>query len=369
MDLAAYADLFRQPGPWCTVYTAADAGSVDDKQTEHVRSDHVRTALLEQGADRETAEAAASAVTAAKGLGSPACRFLLARSGEVALNEEWPGWLPGPEVIRVDPVPDLSPLVHHRQDEISYLLVKLDREGGEITLGIANRPPIARTQVKGSTENISKNPRGGRSQGHYQYRTEEIWRRNAAELAHQTAKAAGTRVPVVIVAGDEHASRLFVDQLPPALRERVVTVDQETGAGEPEQMDAILAKGMADDTQALLDRLAEQPGEPNGRAVAGSGAVVSALRQSEVEVLFLNNMAERNRHLVALGDEPWIATTPDDRLAAEVIGDAPATAALIRAAVLTGAEVEVTPPGALPDGEEVAALLRWPVGPHRPGPG
>jgi hypothetical protein len=85
-----------------------------------------------------------------------------------------------------------------------------------------------------------------------------------------------------------------------------------------------------------------------------------------VDVLILNDAALTERTLLALDSEPWIATAEEESLAANVLGKVPAPAALLRAAALTDARVLLVPGPVLPEGVDVAALLRWPTGPAAP---
>jgi hypothetical protein len=94
--------------------------------------------------------------------------------------------------------------------------------------------------------------------------------------------------------------------------------------------------------------------------------VVHALQQAQVDVLIFDDQSLSDRTLLALGAEPWIATTEEEALGAEVLGKVPAPAALLRAAALTDARVQLVPGSVLPDGAKVAALLRWPTGPEAP---
>ncbi|MCC2659502.1 MAG: hypothetical protein K0R37_276, partial [Arthrobacter sp.] len=50
----------------------------------------------------------------------------------------------------------------------------------------------------------------------------------------------------------------------------------------------------------------------------------------------------------------------------QILGQAPAASALIRAAVLTDADVELVPITAIPGRANAAALLRWNTGPAVP---
>jgi hypothetical protein len=115
-----------------------------------------------------------------------------------------------------------------------------------------------------------------------------------------------------------------------------------------------------------MDRLAMQEGQANPESATGVGAVVHALQQAQVEVLIFNDAGLSDRTLLALDAEPWIATTEEESLAANTLDAVPAAAALLRAAALTDARVLLVPGPVLPEGVEVAALLRWPAGPAVP---
>lgn len=116
-----------------------------------------------------------------------------------------------------------------------------------------------------------------------------------------------------------------------------------------------------------MDQLALQEGQANPESATGMGAVVQALQQAQVDTLILNDTALEDRHLLALGAEPWLATAEEQALGADVLGQVPASSALLRAAALTDANLLLVPDGVLPGGADLAALLRWPVGPEAPG--
>jgi hypothetical protein len=48
--LSRYADLYRQPGPWCLAYVDASTGMVDGLEAADVQPEKVRNALAGQGA-------------------------------------------------------------------------------------------------------------------------------------------------------------------------------------------------------------------------------------------------------------------------------------------------------------------------------
>ena len=70
--------------------------------------------------------------------------------------------------------------------------------------------------------------------------------------------------------------------------------------------------------------------------------------------------------MLALTDEPWVATAGEKPGNVQVLGKIAAPSALVRAAALTDARVLLVPPGVLPGGKQVAAVLRWPTGPDVP---
>lgn len=373
-SLKEYAKLYQGEGPWCLAYFDAGTGTVDSLEAADVRPGNIRDTLAAQGASKEDLDAIEEAVQPATGEPSPVARFVLVRQGKVELNELLPGPLAMPQRISVEPVPDLLPLVKHRPGEYPYIVVEAGRDHAEIRLHYAgNSGPATVQTVKGTSENLSKVPGGGWSQGKYQHRTEDIWRRNADEVAGEidrVVRSSGARL--VVLAGDIRARGLIQDQLSEGSRELVSVVESHTHTGGAdqaaldEQVNERVALQWGAEQQAVIERLAQQEGQANPESVTGMGAVVHALQQAQVDVLIMNDGALGEHQLLALSAEPWVATTEGESLGAEVLGRLPAPAALLRAAALTDAGVLLVPSGVLRDGVEVAALLRWPTGPEAP---
>jgi hypothetical protein len=373
--LKKYADLYRQPGPWCLAYLEASTGTVDSLEAGDVQPDNVRDALAGQGASKEDLAAMESAIEPASGLPAPVSRFVLVRDGRVMVNELLPGPLSGSERISMDSIPDLLPLMKHQPDEFPYVVAEVSREEGEIRLHRAGRQKAEERQhVQGSDENLKKVPSGGWSQGRYQHHTEEIWRRNADQVVNEIDKVVREKqARLLVLAGDIRARQLVADQLSEASKAILRTVDAHTlAAGSDrekfdDEVNSLVAQQWAEEQQQLMERLAEQEGQANPESATGNGAVVHALQQAQVDVLILDDQALSEHTLLALGAEPWIASSEDEALGAEILGKVPAPAAMVRAAALTDARVQLVPSAALPDRVQVAALLRWPTGPQRPG--
>ncbi|MBD8042642.1 hypothetical protein H9638_02330 [Arthrobacter sp. Sa2BUA2] len=374
-QLHEFADLYRRKGPWCLAYVDASAGATDSLEAAEVRPGDVRKALAKQGAPPQDQEAAETAVLPADGYPSPVSRFLLVQQGTVALNEVLPGPLVVPERVSVDPIPDLLPLLKHRPEELPYIVAEVSREDGEIRLQYAGRSRPASVQdVEGETEDITKLPAGGWSQDKFQRQTEQIWRRNAdqvAEAIDRIVDSSGARL--IVLAGDVRARGLVLDQLAEAHKGLVSMIDSHprpagtsNGHFEDEVQERV-ALFWAEEQEQIMDRLAQQEGQANPESAMGFGQVLTALQQAQVEILILNDGALADRQLFALGAEPWVASAEEQTLGAEVLGKVPAPAALVRAAALTDASLLLVPDGVLPHGTDAAALLRWPTGPEAPG--
>lgn len=376
-SLKEYADLYRRPGPWCSVFIDAGTGTVDSLAAADVRPQNVRAQLEAAGATPDDLDAVEASVQRAEGMPSPVAQFIAVRQGMTELSELLPGVEAQPELYAVGPIPDLLPLVKNRPESYPYVVAEVSRGDAEVRLHYAapdpHNPPESVEEVQGETEHLKKFQGGGWSHYRYQHRTEEIWRRNADDVATAVDKAvteSGARL--VILAGDIRARGLVESELSKASQALVEHVDAHThtGGDSPQHLDEavsrIVAEKWAADQQEILDRLAIQEGQDNPESTTGTGSVIHALQQAQVDVLILNGDALASRTFLALDAEPWIATSDAESLGAGILGEAPGPAALLRAAALTDAGILLVPGGALPEGVDVAALLRWPVGPGMP---
>jgi hypothetical protein len=372
--LHTLADLYRKPGPWVTVYTDASTGTVDSLHADDVRPDNIATALDGAGASKEDRKAVAEALRqSAKGMPDPVARLIVVAHGTVELDEFLPGPLALPEFTSVDQVPNLCPLLWHRPDDFAFVVAEVGRDGGEIHLRRANSlQDDDMTHIEGETENIKKVPSGGWSQGRYQHRTENIWKANASDIAGEIDRVVRScRARLLIVAGDIRARNLVAEQLSEQSKEILTVVESHSrteGADKgayAQEIDKRVAECIARKQAQLLERFNNQKARPNPESAEGIGSVVHALQQAQVDTLLLETAGLNGHRLLALGAEPWTAEVDGETAGSPVLGEVPAPSSLLRAAVLTDAEVALFPSGAL-DGGPVAALLRWPVGPTVP---
>ncbi|WP_026545116.1 Vms1/Ankzf1 family peptidyl-tRNA hydrolase [Arthrobacter sp. 35/47] len=375
--LHTLAELYRKPGPWVTVYTDASTGTVDSLHADDVRPENIATALEAAGASKDDRKAVAEALRqSAKGMPDPVARLIVAANGTVELDQFLPGPLALPEFTSVNGVPNLCPLLWHRPDDFAYVVAEVGRDGGEVHLRRANDLQDANMlHIEGDTENLKKVPGGGWSQGRYQHRTENIWKANAADIAGEIDRVVrSSRARLLIVAGDIRARNLVAEQLSEQSKEILSVVESHSrteGADKEayaQEIEKRVAECIARRQTQLLERLNNQKGRPNPESAEGIGSVVHALQQAQVDTLFLETAGLNGHRLLALDAEPWTAEIDGETAGAGVLGEVQAPSSLLRAAVLTDAEVALFPSGAL-DGGPVAALLRWPVGPPVPTAG
>ena len=375
-SLKAYADLCRLPGPWCTAYVDAGTGTVDTLEAGDVRPGNVRTQLEAQGAAAADLDAVEQALRPAAGVPAPVARYVLVHDGKAVIDEVLPGEQVLPERVSVGPVPDLLPLVKHRPEEFAYVVAEVSRDHGEIRLYRAGAGgPASVDEVEGESEHLHKFHGGGWSELRFQHHTEDVWRRNADEVAGEIDRVAGANgVRLIVIAGDIRARGLVKDNLSEASKAMVSEVDSHTHTGGADsadledQVNRRVAEVWAAGQQDVMDRLAVQEGQGNPESAVGIGAVVHALQQAQVEVLILDDTALSERTLLALDAEPWVALAEEEKLAAGILGKVAAPAALLRAAALTDAQVILVPGPVLPNGADAAALLRWSTGPAVPAP-
>src|SRR5690606_39219249 len=254
------------------------------------------------------------------------------------------------------------------------LVVETARDGADLSLERLGRgAPEQVEHIDGEDDPITKVNPGGWSQARYQRSVEEVWQRNQDEVAEAVDRIVREHRPEhVFVTGDAHARGLLLESISTESLARVVEVDVDTraaGADDTalmEEIDRTVAAAADDRIAAVRDRAAERDAE-NG--ASGIGAVVGALQQAQVQTLLLDpRMIDGDDTLIALSDSPWVAIGPADTFDAGPGTRVSAVEALVRAAVLTDAEVlflEDEPAEGEPRSDDAlqqpVAALRWPA--------
>ncbi|MFJ3384462.1 MULTISPECIES: Vms1/Ankzf1 family peptidyl-tRNA hydrolase [unclassified Curtobacterium] len=360
-------------GTWAWAYVDASANVEDPRRQAALKLRAVEEALRAQGSDLDAVDVIAGELEDTPGIPAPVARYVLVHDGELVLSEVLPGPMHAAESIGAGAVPDLVPLVAHRPIDLPFLVVQVGKDGGGYRAYKLGHPGNSddEERIQGETfdQHKVKGGFGDWKQPRWQGRTEEIWRQNTTEVASAIDKAVERLSPaLIVVSGDLQARPMLIDRLSSDAR-RLVSEVPGGGFDEAVVGDHVrvaLARVIAGHRHDLEDSLRTHVGRGDNQAVTGLGPVVEALQQAQGSTIALDAVAIGDRTLLALGTAPWVATAPEQAAGAPVIGPVPAVCALVRAAVLTDAELVLVNAASLPGGAAAAALLRWPVGPTVP---
>ncbi|MCP2257705.1 hypothetical protein LX15_001391 [Streptoalloteichus tenebrarius] len=381
MDFAALTEVVRRPGPFASVYYDASHDTEDAEHAIELRWRDLRGQLAEQGADEDTLRALDLAADTGIPAVGRAGRALVATGGEVVLDAE----LPDPPVrqeARFGPLPHLMPLLAQMPPTVPHVVVVVDRVGAEIRGYRVVGESVMSREVRGEEHPAHKGGDGGWSHRKMQQRVENLAEHNAARIAgdvDRMVRDMGARL--LVVAGEVQARKAVCARLSPACR--AIAVEAEAG-GLAEGMDPealatevrrLVAERVDREQAESMDRFVAESGRARsgatGRAVATLREVASALRDGQVDTLLLLGDATEDRELW-VGPEPAQVAVDESELrergVSRPVRDR-ADAALLRAALDTGATVRVVTEDRpeLPEG--VGALLRYATAPAGAGTG
>jgi hypothetical protein len=374
------AQIYRDGGAWSEVYLDVTVHTPDVRQVKDERRASVLDQLERAGAPKADIDTIGNVLAADEIPRGSACIFLLVKDGELVIHERIPGLAVEPGSVSFGPLPSLLPVLSHQPWEFSYLVVETAREGGEVRLYRAgSAKEETEEHVEGRTGTLHKIPGGGWRHDHIQNHVEEIWRQNQSKLATVIDEIVRARRPrLLVVAGDIRARELLQKRLSAGSKEILSVEPTDTradGASDHalvEHVNREIERIMADDKRDISDRLAMRSGRGDKTTEFTLGGVVDALAGAQVDILILDSERLRDRELLALDAEPWIATAPEATHGASIIASAPAELGLVRAALLTDARILFTDSGGTPDGRHTialpenapaGALLRWHTGP------
>ncbi|HYY10497.1 MAG TPA: Vms1/Ankzf1 family peptidyl-tRNA hydrolase [Kineosporiaceae bacterium] len=372
MDLSSLRTVLTGTAPTTTVWIDASRADENGGREVQLRWQGLADRLRDLGAPDADIEALAAVAAAPTGRPDPSARLLAARSGSVVLDEVVGVQPPdGIGEVSFDQLPDVTPLLTDRHGEVPFVVARIDRTGADVDVFAAvDAPATDSAHVKGRTKHIHKFGGGGWAHLRFQHNTEEAWRKNAEEVAavvDEKARAHG--VKLLVLGGDQRARTFVVEALPNDFYD-VVEVEgnvRAEGASEDQLEAAVetavaakLTGSVADTVERL--RAAREPmhdGTEIGQAAVDVERTVAAFQQGQVSVLLVDPPALRARTLVVGPGPHDIALPGGPRTWQGEAVTVPADLALVRAAVLTDAEVQPLPGGEgdVPDG--AAALLRW----------
>jgi release factor family 2 len=263
--------------------------------------------------------------------------------------------------------PHLLPLLEWWQEHPAHVLAVVDRTGADIDVFPQGSAEAVHQKVTGPDDEIERNApggRSGRSQMRYQHRAEDSWEHNATRVAETLSDdLARYSADLLLLAGDVRALQYLSRHLPPWVRKGVAIREVPGPGTRGEPVPARFAgrethRAVNDDNRAVLRRLAEQRYRA-GLAVEGPHATLGALSRGQVNTLVVTH-DPADRRTAWFGPAPTDVSDRRRELPQTPATRAPLTDVAVRAAVLTGADVRVLPPGT-PDAPArgIGALCRF----------
>jgi hypothetical protein len=357
MNLAGIKRLYRHDGPFVNLHIDVSRESEAAARGMESRWNTISRELSDAGAGSGLLDQLGDLVRKPTRVPGEARRTIVAEGDHILFDDVRMGHGAWPEVTSVDPLPDLSGWIAQVDGEFPLVLVAADREGADIDVYRAvSKQRQAHDAVQGQTLHVHKVPAGdwAELQGH----TEEVWRRNArqvADAASGAAKEYGARV--LLLAGEVRARAEIARALEPA---NLPVLEVEGGGRAPgsspdalwDEATTAVGQQWAQDRQHVIDRLEEQSGQDHAIA-RGLRNVMLSLERGQVERLVLD-LDSAHEQTVDPSDYPAIELPS----AAARRGRVAADRVLVAAGALTDASLTVLPASSI-GGDGIAALLRW----------
>lgn len=358
MNVDTIAGIQQHSGPFLSIYIDVTRDTEDAISRIELTWRAARDRLMEQGAPEELVDLVGERVLVPTSVPGMVSRMIVAAGDDVLLDEDVRREH-GSEVFSWGPLPDVTSWLTDRDMMIPVLLVLADREGADFEFFDPwPGAPAGEDNVDGETLHINKVPGGGWSHKRQQRHTEEVWRRNAEDVAAEVDEFARKGVRLVALAGDVKAVGDVKDALTePAASKTAVLDDGSRAEGSSrEALDAAVAQAVRDvvvrEHLASVRELDEGTGQ-RATSARGLPAVLGSLVQGKVRTLLLAPGTAAG-HSVSPQEYPGLplpaGALEHDRLRADLVS--------IWAAVATDAEIQMLGSASLPD-DGIAAILRW----------
>jgi Bacterial archaeo-eukaryotic release factor family 2 len=359
------AGLYRRPGPFVSVYFDPGTSSETARREAEVRWEDISRKLEDHDVARPTVDRMARALSRASDLDQRARAACIVESaGEVLLVETGPTPL-GHDFARVGPLPALGPVLEWRQHNITYVTVRCDLAGADITLHGPRANVLLAAGEQGTNDPLLHQAHsGGASYPRHERRVENKWEHNAKDVVDVLdGLVVSARPRLVLFGGDPRACGLLLKDASPGLRPLLQEVhlgpaDKGEQEHDPPVVRTAVEAVVAADTARVLDRFSET--RAKSLAVEGARPVLRALSAAQVETLLLDERPDDERTAYMSSDP---VATGLDRQEVASLGGEPFAARLVDVALattfLTGASARMVPE--LPAEDGMAALPRFPV--------
>ena len=348
MDLHDLTAVLTADGPFVTVHVDSESAVEQAQDKYELQWKNVLRELEDKGVDEQTREA----IAAARGTHDEGqSRLVVATPGDHSVRLAVSlATTPRRPVVDVAPLPHLLPLVDDVTTQVPHVVVMTDRTGADVYAFSDSTTQTDQVTVKGSAPDIRKVPVGGWSHLRYQHRAENGWEANAREIVDRVvALADEVQAQVVVAVGDQREVDLVHKHLPQRLQDSFLHLpggrgEDGSNALVQRRVADALALRVAQSSLDLLEEYAQERGQGK-RAVDGVEDVVEALRKAQVATLILTTDAAAYSTLFFGPDPSMVATRADDLtgLGVDNPQEGPMLDVLIRAALGTGADVQLVP--------------------------
>ncbi len=365
--LSALRPAAELHGDVVTAYVDVSRTSETGAQEVETRLGNLTRDLGAAGIDEATVDVVVERLSRPTGHGGDASRVVVARAGTVVSD-----LVVGDGVAdhhHAGPVAHLLPIGRALADAVTYVLVRVDHAGADITvsdtLGLDERELVS----EGDHDVLHKVPGGGWSHRRFQARAEDSWDRNADTVARDLDALVREEAPdLVLLAGDPRGIARLRESVSGHVRDLVEVLGHGSRAegASDERLDEEVAAAVQRCRTRRIDEVLDRLGPADAPKAVGVGETLEALRRGEVETLVLLSGALEDREAFA-GPHPLLLATDPGELRALGVEE-PARDSLeellFRAALGQDAGLLAlhAPVGALPDG--VGAVLRFST---RPG--
>jgi len=352
--LDRFSHLYDGAGPMATVLLDVSRDTEDAAHQSELRWRAARAELAEQGAPDQLLDALAPLFTEPTHVPGPVSRLAVGSGADVRLDDLLHDHVE-PGVVTYGDLPDLTTWIELQDGAVPLLLVLADREGADLELYRAfAEDPVDTQEIHGESMFIHKVPVGGWSHLRYQHSVEEVWRRNARQVADEIEHHVAQGLGIVVLAGDVHARRNIAEELGGRASDSVIEIEagsRADGASREALDDAVREAvcGVVTERRLGLLREFEQRRGRDQAVALGTGAVLDAFVRGQVDTLLLHP-ARAREGTVDPAQHPGLTLPTGTPQRRDLV--------LIAAGVLTSASVVTAGPTLLPD-DGVAALLRW----------
>ena len=350
MDLHDLSDVLIADGPFVTVLVESESDVEKPADKYDLVWKDVTRQLIEEGVDGATVEA----VTAAKGEHNQGnARLVVATTDDhqvrLAMSLRH---APRRPVVDLAPLPHLMPLIDELTQRVPHILVKADRAGAtvEVWRDLGDRA----NAVEGNVDSgWGPDPRGPSKWQHAQHQNDlqKGWVGDIAnDIVKTIALLAGEVQPeLVIGVGDQRELTAIEEHLSGDLKTKWRTVEGGRGEDGSEELvrqrvSDLLHQHTASKSLQQLEDYAQERGQDK-RACDGVDDVVAALCKAQVQTLLVTTAAPQDRTLWFGPEANQIGLSQDDLAAMGVPmpSSGPMLDVLVRAAIGTGADVQLVP--------------------------